>query len=60
MVKCCAGAGTVCAGGLRKLYSRPVYWLAVALCFLAWVLVYVGKPILLTVRQHVSDNKQGP
>lgn len=52
----CAGTGTdsVCR---REPCSRSVYWLAVALCFLAWVLVYIGKAILLTVRQYVSDNK---
>jgi len=53
--------GKYCAGGLREPHSsRPAYWLAVALWFIAWVLVYIGKAILLTVRQHVSDNKQCP
>lgn len=30
------------------------------LLFLAWVLAYIGKSILLSARQHVFDSKQSP
>lgn len=54
------GLGLAYAGGLGEPCSRSAYWLAVAPCFLAWVLVRMEKTILLTARHHVSHNKRGP
>lgn len=46
------GLALACAGGLGEPSSRPACWLAVALCFLAWVLVRIGKAVILTLKHH--------